>query len=268
MSQDRIARQVAASGYSAPGFAERYDSFRPRPPAALKELLPPLAGVRRPALVVDLGSGSGLSTRFWADLADQVVGVEPNREMVRYAERVTSFANVRYLNAAAEETGLPDRVADIVTAAQSLQWMDRERVFTEITRLLRPGGVFCAYEYFSLQTPLWTPEAVWARVRRTTGRLRKELGLDAELSCWQTGREPIENSGAFREVRELALHSIELGDGQRLLGFALSEGSLQTLLAAGVTEEQVGLDELLRAAAEMREPVAWWIGYRVWLGLR
>jgi hypothetical protein len=69
-------------------------------------------------------------------------------------------------------------------------------------------------------------------------------------------------------VRELLLHGVEQGDGERLVGLALSEGSLTTLLAAGATEEDVGLDRLRAVAATMREPVSWWIGYRAWIGRR
>ena len=57
------------------------------------------------------------------------------------------------------------------------------------------------------------------------------------------------------------------GDGDRLVGLALSEGSMVTLLDAGVTDEEVGLDQLRAAARLMAEPVRWWISYRVWIGL-
>jgi len=51
------------AGYSEPGFAERYDQYRP--PAALLELVA-AAGRSTPAhLVVDFGSGTGLSKRCW-----------------------------------------------------------------------------------------------------------------------------------------------------------------------------------------------------------
>ena len=60
------------------GFADDYHSVRPRPPAALKSLVLSLAQTARPRLVVDLGSGTGLSTWHWADTAEKVVGVEPN----------------------------------------------------------------------------------------------------------------------------------------------------------------------------------------------
>ncbi len=267
MDED-LRRRLAASGYDMAGFAARYDAARPRPPALLRDMLPALAGVASPRLVVDLGSGTGLSTRYWSDAADEVVGVEPNHAMCTWAEAATEAANVRYIQAPAEKTGLPASCADIVTAAQSLQWLDPERAFPEIGRILRPGGVFCAYEYFTLQTPLWEPEAAWRKVRDAVGRRRAELGLDAELRLWPTGIAPLKASSVFRDVRELALHSLEQGDGERLLGWALSEGSLQTLLAAGISEKEVGLEELRRAVAGLREPVDWWIGYSAWIGRR
>jgi len=265
---DAEARLVTdESGYGEPGFAQRYDRCRPRPPAALPDVVPPLAGVRRPTLVVDLGSGTGLSARIWADHADEVVGVEPNDAMRAFAERATAAANVRYVGASAYQTGLPDRCADLVTAAQSLQWMRPEQVLPEIHRILRPGGVLCAYTYVGLQTPMWEPEGEWEVVLARKRELRRRLGLDREERHWPVSRSRIEQSGLFRSVRELALHSVEVGDGDRLLGLALSEGSMTTLLAAGVTEEEVGLDRLRRIAATMPDPIPWWISYQVVVAL-
>jgi SAM-dependent methyltransferase len=234
----------------------------------LLELLPPLAGVERPSLVVDLGSGTGLSSRFWAERADRVTGVEPNEVMRTFAEQTTDAPNVSYLGASSYETGLPDACADLVTASQSLQWMRPERVFPEIGRILRPGGVFCAYEYFVLQTPLWEPEAEWERVLARKRELRAKLGLDESRRVWPVSLERLEESGAFRYARELVLHSVERGDGDRLVGFALSEGSMTTLLEAGVTEQDVGLDRLRALAENMDRSVPWWIGYRAWIGLK
>jgi SAM-dependent methyltransferase len=264
---EELRRRLDASGYGKPGFAAGYDRHRPRPPGALLELLPALAGVARPKLVVDLGSGSGLSSRAWADLAEQVVGVEPNQAMRTFAAQETDAANVRYLAASSYETGLPDECADIVTAAQSLQWMRPERVFPEVGRILRAGGVFCAYNYFVMVTPLWEPEAAFDVVQKRKGELRTKLGL-GESGVFEVNRGALEESGVFRRTREFVAHSAEYGDGDRLVGFALSEGSMRTLLDAGVTEEEVGLDRLREAAASMREPVPWWIGYRVWIGLK
>jgi SAM-dependent methyltransferase len=256
----------AESGYGEPGFAERYDRYRPRPPAALVDLLPPLAGVARPRLVVDLGSGTGLSARVWAEHADEVVGVEPNDAMRAFAERATDATNVRYAAASADQTGLPDGCADLVTAAQSLQWMRPDRVLPEIRRILRAGGVLCAYTYVALQTPTWEPEAEWEVVLTRKRELRGRLGLDSG-EHWPVSRARIEQSGLFRYVRELALHGVEVGSGERLVGLALSEGSMTTLLAAGATEEEVGLDRLRRVAATVPDAVPWWTSYQVLVAL-
>jgi SAM-dependent methyltransferase len=262
---DDLGARLRASGYGAPGFAERYDRYRPSPPAALLELLPALTG--SPSLVVDLGCGTGLSTRAWAGIAKRVVGVEPSSAMVAYATSVTAAGNVDYVCAPGESTGLPAGCADIVTASQSLHWMQPERVFPEIDRILRPGGVFCAYQYVSLLTLHWEPEEVFAELRARTGALRKNYDL-GDAAIWTVSRDGLHESGVFRRTREVVVHSVEDGDGDRLVGFALSEGSLQTLLAAGATEDEVGLTRLRAVAAAMPDSTPWWIGYRAWLGLK
>jgi SAM-dependent methyltransferase len=268
VAADDLKRTVSASGYSEPGFAARYDRFRPRPPAVLLEWLPRLAGVERPALVVDLGSGTGLSTRAWAGLADEVVGVEPNEAMRAHAEAVTGGAGVRYVAGSSYATGLDHGCADLVTCSQSLQWMEPEPTFREVARILRPGGVFCAYQYESLQTPFWEPEAAWRDSMRLKGRLREELGLDEGRRRWPPSLERLEEAGCFAECRELRLHSVEAGDAERLVGLALSEGSLATLLAAGVTEDEAGVTRLREVAERTigSTPCAWLIGYRAWVG--
>ena len=265
----RLRRLIEESGYGEPGFAALYDRVRPRPPRVLLELVPPLLETDRLRLVVDLGSGTGLSTRLWAGLADEVVGIEPNDAMRAIAEAAPATPeNVRYEKASSYETGLRGASADLVTAAQSLQWMEPDRVFPEVGRILRRGGVFCAYNYVGLQTPVWEPEAAFAAARQRKSELRRERGLEQSRSRTQPSRELLEASGVFRHTRELALHSTEEGDGERLLGFALSEGSMRTLLASGATEEEVGLDRLRDVAGTLKDPVPWWIVYRVWLGLK
>ena len=264
---EELSARLAGSGYDLPGFAADYDRYRPRPPSLLLELLPGLAQLSRPKLVVDLGAGTGLSTRVWADVADEVVGVEPNQAMRRVAEQTTEAPNVRYVGTSSYATGLASASANLVTAAQSLQWMRPDDLFPEIARLLSDGGVFCAYNYTAFVTPVWEAAAAFDLVLERKRELRTRLGLDPPSSP-QPSLAWLEGSGAFREVREMFLHSIEEGNGDRLIGFALSEGSMRTLLEAGASESDVGLDRLRATAGTMAETVPWWIGYRAWIGLK
>ena len=95
------------TGYTREGFSAKYQAFRPKPPAALVDMLLRLAGTRRPDLVVDLGSGTGISTRIWAPYARQVIGVEPLPEMRQVAEAGERFPNVEFRAGVAQRTGLP-----------------------------------------------------------------------------------------------------------------------------------------------------------------
>src|SRR5215203_1662198 len=135
---------IEKSGYDRTGFAEGYDRHRPRPPAFLLETLSRYARVERPAVVVDLGCGTGLSTRAWSGLAERIVGVEPNPAMLAAAGPAPG---VEYREAFAEDTGLEDGRADIVSCSQSLHWMDPQPTFAEAARILRRGGLFVAYDY-------------------------------------------------------------------------------------------------------------------------
>ena len=78
----------------------------------------------------------------------------------------------------------------------------------------------------------------------------------------------LEAGAHFCAVHDFVLHSTEDGDGERLLRFALSEGSQRMLLEQGLGEDEIGLDRLREACAVLRDPVPWWIGYRLWLCLK
>jgi SAM-dependent methyltransferase len=262
-------RLLRGSGYERSGFAEGFDANRPSPPAALLELLCLEARVERPRLVVDLGSGTGLSTRVWADRADEVVGIEASPEMRAQAEAATSAENVRFVHAYAQATGLPDGEADVVTCSQALHWMEPEPTFAEAARILRSGGIFAAYDYDWPPIVDWEVEAAFeemlrlARVGRRPDGERMRYAKDAHL-------ERIKRSGHFRYARELVLHSREHGGAGRIVGMALSLGPLTVMLDTGTTEQEIGLDVLRETAERVLgdSEVDIHLGYRVRIGVK
>jgi ubiquinone/menaquinone biosynthesis C-methylase UbiE len=226
------------------------------------------AQVQRPGLVVDLGSGTGLSTRAWADRADEVVGVEASPEMREQAEAATTAQNVRFVQAFAQETGLPDGVADVVTCSQSFHWMEPEPTLAEAARILRPGGVFAAYDYD------WPPvvhpdvEGAFEEMVQRIGMRRALRGQPRHTKDMHLDR--IRESGHFRYVREAVLHSRERGSAKRVVGMALSLGPLTVMLKEGVSEGEVGLAALREAAhrALGERELELFLCYRVRLGVR
>ncbi|MDX6523119.1 MAG: hypothetical protein QOI17_632, partial [Gaiellales bacterium] len=94
---------IARSGYDSTAFAAAYDAFRPRPPAVVLDVLETHAG-GPPQLLVDLGSGTGLSARAWQGRAGRVIGVEGNPAMARQARLVTRAVTVEFVERLASDT--------------------------------------------------------------------------------------------------------------------------------------------------------------------
>ncbi len=258
-------------GYERQGFAAGYHAFRPRPPAALVDVLRQLAQVDRPDLVVDLGCGTGLSTALWSDCAREVVGVEPLDDMRAVAEASNESRNVRFQGGVAQATGLRDAVADIVTCSQSLHHMEPESLLTEVARILRPGGVFAAYDYD--WPPVVHPEAeaaFFAFMDRIIA-LRAHHGLRSESQRWRKDeRIPRLERGGFRYARELLLHHGEACTAERWVGFALTIAIVPPVLDLGLSDEALGLDTFRRTAARVfgGRTLPWHVSYRVHVGIK
>lgn len=255
------------------GFAALYDTMRPPPPQAIVDLLCQLARTPRPALVVDLGSGTGLSTRIWASRAEHVVGVEPSADMRGQAEaHGAATANVRFQAGFAHATGLPDACADIVTISQALHWMAPAPTFAEVARILRPGGIFAAYDCDWPPTCDWEAEQAYLDCLTHARTLEAALMTSPGVRSWdkQQHGENMRASSQFRHVKEIALHQVESGNATRLVGIARSQGQVATLLKHGLSEDEIGITALRTAAQRVLgdTEAPWYWTYRVRIGVK
>jgi len=121
-------------------FADRvadYVAARPSYPAGVFDAL--FEGLGDPAslTIVDLGAGTGISSRPLAARGSTVIAVEPNAPMRESAEPAPG---VTYVDGTAEATGLEEASADLVTVFQAFHWFDQDAALREMLRLLRPGG--------------------------------------------------------------------------------------------------------------------------------
>jgi SAM-dependent methyltransferase len=259
------------------GIAADYDAVRPHPPAEIARLLAQWSGQDAPD-VTDIGAGTGLSALIWAGRARELIAVEPGGQMRELAAQrlaaleqpgpgpVTRFS-VRA--GTAEDTGLPAGCAGIVTASQAMHWFDPGRALPEIARILRPGGVFAAYDCD------WPPcidaetDAAYRNFETRYRAAEVTRGLSPPRAPKQGHLEAIGASGLFRDGTEVAVHSAEQGDAARLIAVALSQGGAAALLAAGAPEDEIGLTALRRTAArQLPGPRTWWWTYRIRMAVR
>ena len=255
------------------GRASSYDRGRPTPPLALLDLLTQWIHLPHPSLVVDLGSGTGLSTAIWGRRAERVIGIEPNTDMrneaVRKLEGYPHAAHIEYREGVAHQTGLPDGCADIVTASQSFHWMEPTATLTEIARILRPEGLYAAYDFDVPPAIYWELDRLTQEVTSRFMELVRERGLAQNLKIWPRNKslDPLRESGHFRFTREVLLHSIEQGNAARFLEMMQSSAFTNQFQ---FSNQEIGFDRLSSAALQYigSEPIPWYVSYRVRIGVK
>ncbi len=95
-----------------------------------------------PETVVDLGAGTGrnlplLAQRF---INAEITAIDLAEAMLEKAKQ-QAVAGVHYRVDDAENLSLADNSVDLIYANLSLQWCQPQRCFSEISRVLKPGGV-------------------------------------------------------------------------------------------------------------------------------
>jgi len=159
-----------------------------------------LAALSEGESVIDLGSGSGLDVFFAAvevGTAARVVGVDFTLEQLEKARRLSAdsgFPQVEFREGRIEQAPAGDESADCVISNGVINLApDKERVFSDVARLLRPGGRLAIADIVSEQ------------------QLKESIVCDADLwaSCiggaaQQDGyRQSIESAGLrIEEFRE------------------------------------------------------------------
>ena len=179
----------------------------------------------------------------------------------------TQAANVRYAGGSSYETGLPDSCADVVTCAQSLQWMEPEPTFAEIARILRRGGVFCAYEYYGLLTGSWEPKRRSQRPWPPRAEFGPSVGWSSTADA--SRRRP---SGSSRAVSFAAFASCRSTASSEETASGSSASHSRSEQCGGLSTRECprrNWGSTVSATIASKLPEGPWLWeYRAWLGLR
>lgn len=151
--------------------AEAYQQFRwPFDRQVITSFLA-IAGLSSPAVVVDIGCGTGMSSLPFVLEGCEVVGIEPNSNMRLIAERVLGNQGCfRCTDGRAEATGLPDDFADLIVVGRALHWFDQPKARREFARISKLRG------WLTVMAVACTDETLVAATRN----------LQSEASGWDT----------------------------------------------------------------------------------
>jgi SAM-dependent methyltransferase len=122
--------------------ADDYGRHRAGFPDEFFDRLAAMKIIRSGIRALDLGTGTGTIARGLALRGCEVTGLDRSVPLMEQAAELdrAAGARVRYVEAPAEDTGLPASSFDLVTAGQCWHWFDRPRAAAESRRVLRAGG--------------------------------------------------------------------------------------------------------------------------------
>jgi len=138
------------------------DEFHTRGRAATREVAE-MANLKASDLVLDVGCGLGGTARYLSEhYKCHVKGIDLTEEYISAGTKLTAFANqgdrVELIYGSALDLPYEDERFDIVmTQHVQMNIVDKHRFYSEIARVLKPGGRFMFHDVFrsSGETPLY-----------------------------------------------------------------------------------------------------------------
>jgi ubiquinone/menaquinone biosynthesis C-methylase UbiE len=122
--------------------AGNYAAFRPDYPRELFQWLASVSPARSAAW--DCATGNGQAAVGLAEYFKTVIGTDASADQIANA---TPHPKIRYSVVPAEKSGLTAQSMDLITVAQSAHWFDLDRFYSEVRRVLRPGGCVALWCY-------------------------------------------------------------------------------------------------------------------------
>jgi len=207
------------------GLADAYAKARPGYPEEVIDFVIKHCRLKAGDVLVDIGSGTGISSRVFSKRGLKVIGIEPNEEMRKQALFINSQIEGNhqlpiYQNGSGEETGLPDHSAHAVLSAQAFHWLDPEKALAEFARILKPSGwVILIWNEGNYSHAL-------TKDYRDLVRQYSNKELDTIVKLRQNGGSPLLESRLFCRGEKLIFANEQILDEQGLLNRALSSSYL------------------------------------------
>lgn len=263
--------KLNANRFTGKAYVSLYHRYRPEPPKEILLQCLNYLGVSKADLILDLGCGTGISTRILAEHSNKVIGLEPSNEMLSIAREETRESNISYKQGYANKIEIEANSVDIVTCSQSFHWMEPTSTLKEIDRVLKDNGVLLIYDVIWPPSVNYEYEQAYCQLFERINKLTQELNEQIAYK-WDKNKHlsSIKESNFFNYVKETYYHKSESFNPEKFIGIALSQGGLEALLKRGFNEEEIGVTKFKETVASADKIIneSMIYNYRVIFGVR
>ena len=174
------------------------------------------ADVQEGDVVVDLGSGAGIDVLLASQLVGEsgsAIGIDMTPEMIKKAEQNAKEAgakNVNFRLGEIEAMPVEDESVDwVISNCVICLSPDKNKVFGEAYRVLKPGGKLVVSDMVANNMPKWAKTAISAWVSCISGALPEDAYLDA---IRQAGFENVRvlSKSAYAKMRQIEVASVKV----------------------------------------------------------
>jgi SAM-dependent methyltransferase len=210
--------------------------------------------------LLDVGCGPGVIALRLAHLFEDVVGLDPDAEMLEEAERAAreqAVTNATWAHMRAED--LPGALGTfrVVTFAQSFHWMDRPKVAAAVRTMVEPDGAVLQIDQFVDGVPRREPAAAAHPPipLDAIDELRtRYLGPDRRAGQGFRNTSPSGEDAIFQKAGFLPEESVVVPD-DRVLDRSIDD-VVAWVFAASSTAPHLFGDQLPRFERDLRDVLA------------
>ncbi len=146
------------------------------------------------AKILDLCCGSGQVTGILLEYSDDVTGLDISPLSLSRSRR--NVPQAKYVEALAEDMPFADAQFDLIHTSAAMHEMTRSQlhqIFTQVYRVLKPGGIFTMVDFHRPTNPLYIPgltvffwlfetESAWELIDTDLVQMLRDVGFEIDLA--------------------------------------------------------------------------------------
>jgi ubiquinone/menaquinone biosynthesis C-methylase UbiE len=144
--------------------------------------------------ILDLCCGSGQVTGILMEYSDDVTGLDVSPLSLSRARQ--NVPQAKYIEALAEEMPFTDGQFDLVHTSAAMHEMNRsqlQQIFTQVYRVLKPGGIFTLVDFHRPTNPLFVPgltlffwlfetDSAWELITTDLVQMLRDVGFSIDAT--------------------------------------------------------------------------------------